>query len=600
MLNHELQYGNLKQISLIEHGNIESKDQPDNKFVERNRWKSRINSDELKEDFKDIFELREQTKQIAVFNDNGSTQKSKNNVGLLSTIMNELDQISKTDTKKLLNGIDKPFVQLATKQDSVKIKASDGDDEKDLIDLFSNTKNVTEKIKLLNIFDDFEDPRWVQGQYHNEEVIVTDEPDKDIEMLDLDTDDDNALFLISDDGENMEYGAHVSNTESDDILMLDMDENRNNVSVANILKSIINPTELGIQLAQNKFDNANKQQNTEVKDRIDNDDAALNRESNTENHSTEETEEKAMNISQAAMNIKNTAEGNKEETDYNNHKAEDHKLFNLVGEEEECFKPRKEAKPTTKNSYQSFDSEGKTVTINNHYYNYFHMAAPAPPSYYKNTYEASFCDNEFDNVSKEMKKLPNPWSSHSLPLKKQIYDVSSYCQIVLNIILYFLIILLTAIFIKSVTQDLTNLFYQQKQHHINDVLQCTRLYDINKCYLQIPKMHDQCGQWQRCMIEDVDKKFINKTKIFIRLFADLLKEFLNAVGFLNCVSLFMLIYSGYFGANLIFGYIRGKSYGSINQQKNNTKPANERIEDVDEFDEKYPKNDDNGALILTH
>lgn len=604
MLNHGNKYSNLKQISLVEHGNTANKDKNENTFVDRNRWKSRINSDELKEDFKDIFDLREQAKAGALFNFNGSMEQANSDIGILSNIMNELEQISKTDTKKLLNGLDKPIMQLATQQNSIKNKTTADANENDLIDLFSNTKNVTEKIKLLNIFDEFEEPRSLQGQYRNKEVIVTDEPDTDIEMLDLDADDD--LLLISDDGENMEYGAQVSSIESDDIVMLDMDENKNNVSVSHILKSIINPTELGMQFAQNVFDHEKKQQQSDLKDRIEVNKEVLNSKSNTENHNTENNKEEAIGISQAAMHNKDVAEDDKEETEDNVQNAEDNELFSLVGEEKNegsgFFKQRQEAEPTTTDSYKRFDNKGKTVTINNHYYNYFHMADPAAPSHYNKTYEARYFDNELDNTSQQLKKLPNPWSSQSLPLKKQMYDLSSYCQIILNISLYFLTIMLTAIFIKTITQDLTNLFYQQKQQHINDVLQCTQLYDINKCHLQIPKMVDQCSQWQRCMIEDVDKKFINKTKIFIRLFADLISEFLNAVGFLNWVSLFMLIYSGYFGVNLIFGYIRGKSYGNLYQQKINsdTKPTNGTIEDVDEYYGKTSKNDGNGALVLSH
>ena len=542
MMNVEQRKNNLKQIALTDHGNSTNINNNSNNLIDKNRWKNRTSSEELKEDFKDIFALREQLK-----NDHNSiinNINSNNDKGLLSSIMNELEQITKRDTKKLWIGLDN-LSQKQNKEEEERDSITQNNnnktesDEDDLIELMTNTKNVTEKIKYLNIFDDYETPQnFEQSHQNTPNLIVTDEPDTDIEMIDYDAEgyDDDELFLISDKHENRDYNNnnnsyHITGSDTEDSVMLDMDVNKNNISAGNILKSIINPTELGVQLAQSVLEKEEQKKKQSMENKI-----------QAEPISTKET--KTENLKENIENV---------EKDKQDYKVEEPEIIEEVDGTE----------LNNNGSYKTIDKQGNTITINNHYYNYFHMGGLGHPNYYHNEFSHGYENDEADYNYNNKKTLPNPWSSNSTPLKKEIYNLTSYCQIILNTSLYFLAILLILIFTKTITQDLANLFYQQKQQHISDVARCGQLYDINKCHLGIPKMVDQCTKWQSCMIEDVDKKFINKTKIFIRLIAELFGEFLKTIGFLNSVSLFMLLYSCYFIINLFFGYIRSKSYGSF-------------------------------------
>ncbi|OBA26554.1 hypothetical protein HANVADRAFT_53018 [Hanseniaspora valbyensis NRRL Y-1626] len=585
MMNVEQHKNNLKQIALTDHGNSTNINNTSNNLIDKNRWKNRTSSEELKEDFKDIFALREQLK-----NDHNSiinNVNSNNDNGLLSSIMNELEQITKRDTKKLWIGLDN-LSQKQNKEEEERDPITQNknnkteSDEDDLIELMTNTKNVTEKIKYLNIFDDYETPQnFEQNHQNTPNLIVTDEPDTDIEMIDYDAEgyDDDELFLMSDKHENRDYNSnnnnninnnyHIPGSDTEDSVMLDMDVNKNNISAGNILKSIINPTELGVQFAQSVLE---KEEQKKIQ---------------AEPISTKETK---------TENLKENVEKDKQDN---------------KGEESEIIEEVDGTEPNNNGSYKTIDKQGNTITINNHYYNYFHMGGLGHPNYYRNEFSHGYENYEVDYNYNNKKTLPNPWSSNSTPLKKEIYNLTSYCQIILNTSLYFLAILLIFIFTKTITQDLANLFYQQKQHHISDVARCGQLYDINKCHLGIPKMVDQCTKWQSCMVENVDKKFINKTKIFIRLIAELFGEFLKTIGFLNSVSLFMLLYSCYFIINLFFGYIRGKSYGSFtNKTRSIIEDSNENNKENIDYNNNNNNNNNNinklenkdgsnNALVLT-
>lgn len=440
----------LVPVSLVQHG-ISFEEQK----INPNQWKQRTNSNDLREDFEDIFELRNSVKHAQninqVINENLKNNSFKDTKRLLNSISNTSLNVPSSNKKNV-------FLNINTRNNEQNIE-----NMYEPIELIEKTHKVTEKIKFLNLFD-AEEPAAMNFIEHNEEE------DDDVEMADLDE-------LVNEDIIDDEAPS-----ASSDIELLDSDSNKDNISMKTVLKSIVNPTELGIQFAQSVLEK-------------------------------EEQEEKQEDTPKQEEPI-----------------------------------PAVETETETKHT-----ENGQHITINNHYYNYFNINQPAHESY--------VADQPY-----KQKRLPNPWSAESAPMQKSVYNITTYFQLALNGSIYFLTILLVTIFIKTISHDLSNLFYQQKQDQLHQISKCTEMYEINKCYLGIPKMAEVCSSWQRCMMDNPDKKVVNKTRIYVNLLTGVLSEFLSTIGFLNSISLCMLLYSGYFTVNLLFGYIRGKSYGKEHTQ----------------------------------
>ncbi|SGZ39739.1 uncharacterized protein HGUI_01939 [Hanseniaspora guilliermondii] len=470
----------LVPISLAEHGQSHV-----NEKINPNQWKQRTTSNDLKEDFQDIINLRNSIKLTDDIN---------------KVIDRDLNSVSFKDTKKLLNAIENNNPTLYKSHNNniflnVKKNIEPVSNNRESKELIHNTQKVTEKIKFLTLFD-AEEPALME---------LTEETDEDVEMPELD-DMTNDIF----DDETQ------SNVSSSDVELLETDCNKNNISMKTVLKSIVNPTELGIQLAQSAMHN--------------------------EDHETckEEVEDAKKQESPCSEN--------------------EHENANVKTE-------------------MLYNEDGKHITINNHYYNYFNVQQPM-----------------YEHFEQEKPTLPSPWSSKSTPDQRQVYNIITYFQLALNGSIYFLAIMLVCIFIKTVSHDLANLFYQQKQDHLQQIGKCKEMYELNKCYLGIPKMNEVCSSWQKCMLDDADRKIVNKTRIYVNLLTGVLSEFLSTIGFLNSISLCMLMYSGYFVLNLFFGYIRGKSYGKESSQP--------KIEEAPQLGDNSPKEllstEKKQPLILTY
>jgi hypothetical protein len=65
-----------------------------------------------------------------------------------------------------------------------------------------------------------------------------------------------------------------------------------------------------------------------------------------------------------------------------------------------------------------------------------------------------------------------------------------------------------------------------------DVAACAEEFHANACLSPIPYLKEQCLLWKLCM--DADASSIKKTVIIVRLFAELLSEFVE--GFFGCLS----------------------------------------------------------------
>ncbi|XBW36006.1 hypothetical protein QEN19_001581 [Hanseniaspora menglaensis] len=574
MLDSDEKFDNLKQIDLINRGHNSHKRNETEKYIDKNRWKNRTSSNELQEDFKDIFELNREAKNYNYFSSNDSDFTQNNDSKRLSNIINEFDQIAKRDTKKLLMGLEPSVASLPNVSGVSNNIGLSFTSEDDLLSLMNNTKHVTEKIKLLNIFDEDEESNFNQNHQQQHKIIITNEPDTDVQMVD---DFNEDVFMVS---ANDDYKSS-SSSASEDSVMLDLDVNNSNITVGNVLKSIINPTELGIQFAESVMQK--KENNIQTLNDRDEISSKVVKNINHEKNDNYESLEKEKIEKIHRENV----------------------MSNREVDESDLAEEIYETESKEKYNSQKVRENGNVITINNHYYNYFNMDKPNHQQYYKGEQDLYF--NRYDSEQSTSIKLPNPWSLKSTPQRKEMYDIITYCQISLNSGIYFLTILLLIIFIKTFTQDLANLFYQQKQQHLKDIAKCGQLFDMNKCHLGIPKMVDQCSQWQNCMIEDADKKFINKTRIFVKLLADLIGEALSAVGFLNCLSLFMLLYSCYFIMNIFFGYVRGKSYGRF-QNSNTDINYNQEHKTKENYDKILPEKANNStqkyessnALVLSH
>lgn len=156
--------------------------------------------------------------------------------------------------------------------------------------------------------------------------------------------------------------------------------------------------------------------------------------------------------------------------------------------------------------------------------------------------------------------LPLPWAASSFPAERTPYVLSSYLQLLVNLVISCYALHLLVLVVHTIRQDVEH----KLAHHANNVLVeialCERDYYDNNCSPEtiVPALEKMCGYWEKCMNQDPFRGG-NASLVgahTIGMIVNLLVEPLSAKVLLVAVAGVTLV----FACNFVFGYVRAKTY----------------------------------------
>lgn len=375
------------------------------------------------------------------------------------------------------------------------------------------------------------------------------------------------------------------------------------ISLRKFFKVMVSPTELGVSMAQKGEENNNVEIQTPFE--------SMQDEMISNSHS--DTQDKTNTFETSPGRGKMDVEQDKNtECEFGNlpvnqDPVDKESVEIEAGKEESKSKNHTSFDPSknSANSHQSIDDhaiENKNhlhakklqpynLEINNHYYNYIYM--PGGNNAPENQHQA-YQDQSSLVHSPELQALPEPWSKNSHPHSKFVYLFTSYLQLFLNSLLYMGICSLVLMILRAFYHDLKTTWNQEvlKLHYESSV--CKFQYFINKCSSQqSPALQAKCLQWGQCMDRDNDQMYVGKTASIAKLIGTMINEMVEPIGWKVVLLLATASYLWIFGLNLMFGFVRAKSYYSGGKRQKPLKDNfKERFSTQPDFAHRKGKNDD--------
>lgn len=157
--------------------------------------------------------------------------------------------------------------------------------------------------------------------------------------------------------------------------------------------------------------------------------------------------------------------------------------------------------------------------------------------------------------------LPLPWEPNSCPHEKTSYMLSSYLQLLVNLIATCYATYLTYSIIQTIRQDIKHKLSQQISNTLIEIESCKRSYQENNCdpELIVPILEKPCAYWLQCMNQDPFNGGGNKSLISAETVGMIINSLIEPLSFK-----FFLVMFGFilliFACNFTFGFIRAKSY----------------------------------------
>ncbi|KAF8001628.1 hypothetical protein HF325_004129 [Metschnikowia pulcherrima] len=161
-------------------------------------------------------------------------------------------------------------------------------------------------------------------------------------------------------------------------------------------------------------------------------------------------------------------------------------------------------------------------------------------------------------ASSEM--LPSPWDSRAMPAERTPYVLSSYLQLLINVVLsgYFLHIVIAMV--QAIRQDVAHKLKQEANNLLVEMALCERSYNENHCSPEtiVPALEKMCAYWEKCMNQD-PYQVGNRSLISAHTIGVILNSLIEPLSFkvlaVGAAATFVI-----FACNFAFGYIRAKTY----------------------------------------
>lgn len=157
--------------------------------------------------------------------------------------------------------------------------------------------------------------------------------------------------------------------------------------------------------------------------------------------------------------------------------------------------------------------------------------------------------------------LPAPWSKFASPKAPAPYLISSYLQLLFNVITSSITIYILINAIKTVKSDINLKMEEYASEIAMEVSRCARSYVENKCApdTRVAALEAQCSEWERCMNRDPTTQ-AGKASVSAETLGVILNSLIEPIGIKAIIVFGVGLISWAFTSNFIFGFVRAKSY----------------------------------------
>lgn len=157
--------------------------------------------------------------------------------------------------------------------------------------------------------------------------------------------------------------------------------------------------------------------------------------------------------------------------------------------------------------------------------------------------------------------LPAPWSKFAEPKAPTPYLISSYLQLLFNAFTSSLVIYILISAIRTVRTDINHRMEEYATEIALDVQRCTRSYLENRCApaTRAAALEQICAEWERCMARD-PRVAANKASVSAETLGLIVNSLIEPIGVKAIAVVALVVVAWTFTSNLIFGFVRAKSY----------------------------------------
>ncbi|CUM64330.1 uncharacterized protein PRCAT00001931001 [Priceomyces carsonii] len=181
-----------------------------------------------------------------------------------------------------------------------------------------------------------------------------------------------------------------------------------------------------------------------------------------------------------------------------------------------------------------------------------------------------------DEDSNAYLTLPPPWQKNSAPHERIPYLLSSYLQVLVNLIVSCYAFYLLYTIVSAIRRDINHKLSQHTSSTLVEIASCRRSYMENNCSPDeiVPALEKPCKYWLKCMNQDPHNGG-NTSLISAETLGMIVNSLVEPLGLKFFLVLFGFIFL-IFTCNFTFGFIRAKSYYGWSREeiKNNVSETN--------------------------
>lgn len=191
--------------------------------------------------------------------------------------------------------------------------------------------------------------------------------------------------------------------------------------------------------------------------------------------------------------------------------------------------------------------DSPVLQMHQHHHHYYPQSSNSTPSQY--------------SPFKEVIQLPAPWSKAASPKAPAPYLISSYLQLLFNVITSSIAIYILINAIKTVKSDINLKMEEYAAEIAMEVSRCARSYVENKCApeTRVQALEKMCSEWERCMNRDPTTQ-AGKASVSAETLGLILNSLIEPIGVKAIIVFGVGLISWAFTSNFIFGFVRAKSY----------------------------------------
>lgn len=164
------------------------------------------------------------------------------------------------------------------------------------------------------------------------------------------------------------------------------------------------------------------------------------------------------------------------------------------------------------------------------------------------------------NMGTSSEMLPSPWDPHAVPAERTPYVLSSYLQLLVNVVLSGYAVHIVIGMVQAIKQDVAHKLNQESNNLLVEIALCERSYHENHCSPEtiVPALEKMCAYWEKCMNQD-PSQIGNRSLVSAHIIGMILNSLIEPLSF-KVLAVGAAAIMVIFACNFAFGYVRAKTY----------------------------------------